>query len=144
MAVPKVGVKLIKVMPPFKSISNELVLLEDCSNLDAELKMNVTDLDGGDFDEEFKIRVTNTVINLILEFFDIYKELASCVEIAEPIFKYLELIPMNSYPITVRKNHKKLKDSLTELKNNRNLVYVKMAERRPKALRLYEPKIVEM
>lgn len=145
MCIPKSGVKLVKVIPPFKSISNHLVLLDNCTNLKDNLKMNCTDLENSDeLNNEFKVRVFNTTLNLLNEFVELYKELSSCVEVFEHVFKYLELIPTENYPEIVRNNHEKLVDTLKDLKTNRKLIYVRMAEKKPKALRLYEPKIVEM
>nr|XP_023023933.1 nucleolar protein 14 homolog [Leptinotarsa decemlineata] len=145
MAIPKTGVKLIKVIPPFKPTSSILVLLKNFSlKYDKTLLMESTDLIRIDIDEDFKLRTLYNVTKLLEEFHHNLSELPSAVEIFEPVLRYLILIPTTNYPEQVRNVMEKLKTSLKESKIERKLEYIVMEAKRPKALRLYEPKIEEV
>ncbi|KAG5872705.1 hypothetical protein JTB14_008799 [Gonioctena quinquepunctata] len=142
MAIPKTGVKLIKVIPPFKATSNLLVLLENFSLESFEsFMMKSEDLQSNDIDEEFKVRVFVNVVKLLEEFHENLKVLPSSVEIFEPLVRYLELLPTTKYPKEVRDIAERLMGSLRGAKSERKLEYIVMEATRPKALRLYEPKI---
>ncbi|KAJ8934163.1 hypothetical protein NQ314_013545 [Rhamnusium bicolor] len=127
MAVPKTGVKLLKVLPPFKSTSSLLVLVENYS-LESfkSLQMDSTDLLENEIKEEYKIRVLYNTLKLLEDFYYNIKELSSSSEIFERPLRYLELIPTLNYP--------------KEVQN----YYIAMETKKPKALRLYEPKIEEI
>ncbi|XP_072387419.1 nucleolar protein 14 homolog [Diabrotica undecimpunctata] len=142
MAVPKKGVRLLKIPPPFKSTSTHLVLIE---NFSLE-QLPCMKLDGTDFCEveiaaEFQVRALYNIGKLLEQFLDHYKLLSSHVEMFENVLKYLELIPFSSYPTIVQNSLKQLVDSLKSSKNERKLEYLVMEISRPKALRLYEPRI---
>ncbi|KAJ8941562.1 hypothetical protein NQ318_011521 [Aromia moschata] len=75
MAIPKTGVKLIKVLPPFKPISSLLVLLENYSleSFDS-YQMDGTDLSNTEIKEEYKVKILYNVIKLFyVSFMTTYK-----------------------------------------------------------------------
>ncbi|CAG9817556.1 unnamed protein product [Phaedon cochleariae] len=146
MAIPKTGVKLVKVPPPFKSTSTLLVLLENLSlsfsdSSEKCFQMKNTDLLSTEIDEEFKVRALHTAIGLSEEFYRHFEKLPSNVEIFSPIQKYLELVPALNYPRKVANGMENLSNCLNKTKSERILNYIVMEATRPKALRLYEPKI---
>ncbi|VEN44312.1 unnamed protein product [Callosobruchus maculatus] len=145
MAIPKSGVKLIKVSRPFKSTCSDLVLLENHSlDLCEDLKMNVTDLFCTRYDEQYKIRIFHNAVKALSEFHNNLEGLPSCCEIFEPVLRYLELIPLQNYPVIVQTIAQDLILTLQKQKENRQLRKIVREAERPKALRLYEPKIVEV
>ncbi|XP_044753416.1 nucleolar protein 14 homolog [Coccinella septempunctata] len=144
MAIPKSTVRIIKVLPPFKSLSSDLVLLEDNSSSDYRLKMEIEDLVDEEITESFKVRAICTAIRIIMEFFNNFKEYPSNLEIFEPIYQYCKLLNLDMYPKEVEKDIKSFIDSFEDSVKSRNLVYLKMEAAKPKLLRLYEPNIVEV
>lgn len=143
MAIPKGGVKLIKVLPPFKATSSHLVLLENLSSNDSYiLKMDCSNLlDLEIIEENYKIEVLYATIKALENFHTNYQELPSCVEIFNPVLKYLEAIPMDNYPKLVRKVQETFINILRNSRDQRKLPYIVMQTMKPKALKMLEPKI---
>ncbi|KAJ8917757.1 hypothetical protein NQ315_005208 [Exocentrus adspersus] len=141
MAIPKTGVKLVKVLNPFKATASSLVLLENYS-LESfkSLKLDSKDLINDDIEEEYKVRVLYTTLKLLEEFYNNLKELSSSNEVFGQVLRYLEMIPTNSYPKEVKTSLEVLTKTLRDSKN-KTLKYIVMQAKKPKALRLYEPKI---
>ncbi|KAJ3643381.1 hypothetical protein Zmor_026095 [Zophobas morio] len=144
MAVPKIGVKLIKVNPPFQPTTNSLVLFNDCTSEDSSLKMRLSDLAEEKIDDLFKIRALNTTLKLIEEFDNNFSALPSNLEIFKDILAYMELLPTRNYPQKVCTQFERTSQQLKSRRSDKNLDYVVMPAKRPKALRLYEPKIEEV
>lgn len=142
MAIPKGGVKLIKVLPPFKATSSHLVLLENRSSNDSHIfKMDCTNLLDLDIEENYKIEVLYVTIKVLENFHANYQELPSCLEIFSPVSKYLEAIPMDNYPKLVRKAQETFLRILRNSRDQRKLPYIVMQTMKPKALKMLEPKI---
>nr|CAH7713030.1 unnamed protein product [Callosobruchus chinensis] len=145
MAIPKSGVKLIKVLPPFKSTCSDLVLIGNHSlDLCEDLKMNATDLFCASYDDLYKIRIFHNTVKALSEFHNNLLTLPSCCEIFEPVLRYLELVPLQNYPVIVQTVAQDLILTLQKQKENSQLRKIVREAARPKALRLYEPKIVEV
>ncbi|XP_076163740.1 nucleolar protein 14 homolog l(3)07882 [Ptiloglossa arizonensis] len=146
ISIPKHIIQGMKIIPPFKTIgelSNLLVLNEDQINLDIDPSntvMKAVDLIYGELYDEFKIRSLLTAINLIREFKNQLEELEAVYSIFEPVLKLLKLNAFNKYPSTVKKHIKQLRKDLKELKNKK-LEYIVLEKKKPKPLRLYEPRI---
>ncbi|GJQ87328.1 hypothetical protein Trydic_g17376 [Trypoxylus dichotomus] len=141
MAIPKTGVKLIKIFPPFKISCNKLVLCNNCNESSMELTMNVGYLLEGEINDEFKIRAIHLGLSLLKEFAANFMSLQSNYEIFIPVLKYLELVPMGNYPKNVQGECANLLEEINTIKKNRCLEYLVAAKQKPKALRLYEPNI---
>lgn len=143
MIIPKRAIQIIKVLPPFKSLSNLLVLNKPHKIIskDFNLKLNVDDILNDEIDESFKIRVLYATLRMLKEVHEYLKEVPSLCEIFAPIYKYLCMIPFGNYPEIVRKEGIDLKKIIEDSELNRKLVYIVMKKARPKALRLYEPQI---
>lgn len=144
MAIPKTGVKLIKVSPPFKSISSHLVLCRKFANAKLSEKHNVSNLIQTEFTEEFKVSTVFLSLKLLGDFIDHLKQLPSSIEIFTEAEKFVRQIPMDLYPKQVKDVHQKVCDSLEELKAEHKMPYLIVESKKPKALRLYEPKIVQV
>lgn len=127
---------------PLKVSPSYLVLLENYSlNSFKSLNLDSKDLLNGDIDEEYKVRVLYVTLKLLEEFYNNLRELSSSTEIFEPILKQLEVIPVSNYSKEVKTCLEVLTNTLKDGKANKKLRYIVMEAERPKALRLYEPKI---
>lgn len=144
--MPKLLIKGIKVIPPFKKIgesSNLLIIDQEKTDLQIDLNtiiMKACDLVNEDIDNDYRIRVLFTAINLITEFKNHLQELESAYSIFEPIMKLLKENPCNGYPSSLKKHIKQLCEELVGLKNKK-LEYIIREKKRPKPLRQYEPQI---
>ncbi|KAF7403186.1 hypothetical protein HZH68_005980 [Vespula germanica] len=148
MATPKLLIENIKVIPPFKKIgksSNLLIIDHEKTGSEMDLNTNIEimkacDLVNEDIDNDYKIRVLFTTINLIIEFKNQLQELESAYSIFEPIMKLLKENPYNGYPSSLKERIKQLCEELIGLKNKK-LEYIIREKKRPKPLRQYEPRI---
>lgn len=137
------------MIPPFKKtgeLSNLLILNEDQTNLDIDpinMLMKASDLVDGPLDDNFKIRALFTAINLLYEFKNHFEKLEIVYSIFEPILKLLEANSFDMYPFKVKKRVERLRKDLKELKNKK-LEYLVVEKKKPKPLRLYEPRIETM
>lgn len=141
MCVPKTGIKLMKIPPPFKSSSNALVLFNNWNESNVKLNMDFAYLLNGEIEDECKIRTLYQVLCVCEELLTNFEDLQSNYEIFSLFVNYLNMIPMNNYPEELRTKVVMLKDKFSFLKNNRSLQYLVMTKQKPKALRLYEPNI---
>lgn len=142
MMIPKIGVKLLKIPPPFKPTSTLLVLLNNYS-LESfnSLKLNFADFSEEEITSEYQVRALYSVIKILQQFLEHYIILPSHVEIFEKATYFLEKIPLNNYPREVQNNANCLVEELRKSKIERRLQYLVLEASKPKALRLYEPKI---
>ncbi|XP_011505256.1 PREDICTED: nucleolar protein 14 homolog [Ceratosolen solmsi marchali] len=146
ISLPKPFSKLIKVLPPFKTaneFSNLLVLEEDQKNLKVNsvtTRMLIEDLCSEALDDSYRLRTFITTINLLHEFKEQYKELDSAYYIFEPILTLLKYGSLERYPAEVKKKVNDLVADLTKL-NDKKLKYLVFNKKKPKALRMYEPRI---
>lgn len=139
LSIPKTGVKLIKVLPPFKSNLSLLCLTEKSEETD--LKLQSSDFLNKPIDDSFKSRSIFTTLRLLKDFHANLAQLPSLVEIYEPILRYLNLIPTENYPKSVQDEFQSLKKILNDAISDRKLEFIVLEKKRPKALKLYEPKI---
>ncbi|KAF5303825.1 hypothetical protein FQA39_LY09810 [Lamprigera yunnana] len=138
MAIPKRTVQILKVVPPFKFNSSGLVLSRSCCI--NSFKLELRDLVETEISEDFKVRSLYSALKVLSEFNQNFKELSSNREIFSLVVKYLEQIPSHNYPLEVQQEMTSLTNSL-KLTLDKKLYYIVNEEKRPKALRLYEPKI---
>lgn len=146
LATPKPPPLLHKVIPPFKhhgDASNLLILEADQKSITIACEsacMRAGDLSQTEFDDEFKIRAFVTAINMISEFKKQYEELEAAYVIFEPIIKLLKMNAYESYPKSVKKHARSVRKDLQSLADKK-LEYIVREKKKPKALRLYEPRI---
>lgn len=142
MAIPKTSIKIIKVRPPFKPLSSELVLTKKITYNTLNSKFNICNLLENSFTDLFKASAFLVTVILLKDFKDNLKELPSVVEIFEEVESYLGQIPVDLYPADVQSECQELCDSFKETRSARKLFHLVLEAKKPKALRLYEPKIV--
>ena len=136
----------IKIIPPFKTIGNSrnlLILDEDHAKFDinpSSIYMKASDLIDGPIDDDFRIRALLIAINLLREFKNHLEELEAVYSIFEPILKLLKSNSFDKYPPNVKKHIMQLQKDLEKLKNKK-LEYIMVQKKKPKPLRLYEPRI---
>ncbi|XP_014478490.1 PREDICTED: nucleolar protein 14 homolog [Dinoponera quadriceps] len=142
-ATPAASTQKIKVISPFEKTCNCLIVNKNLTNIEIDpngAHMMASDLICEELDDEFRIRALITAVNLIREFKDQLQELEAAYSIFEPIFILLEINKFKKYPQNIRKHIKKLCKEIQSLQNKK-LRYM-VIERKPKLLRLYEPKIM--
>lgn len=144
MAIPKTTVKIIKVPPPFKPLSSALVLTKKYPKTSFCKKFNISYLIEEEFSEDFKVTALTLALKLLKDFQENLKNLSSNVEIFVQVEEYLQQIPMEFYPAVVQEEYKELCDILNKMKSERHIQYLTLEAKKPKALRLYEPKIVDV
>lgn len=91
-------------------------------------------------DDEYRIRTFVTAINLLSEFGELCGELDAAWSIFEPISTLLKCGSVKRYPKPVRERVKALIKDLEGLKD-KELEHLAFDKKKPKALRLYEPRI---
>lgn len=137
---------LPSIIPPFKragEFSNLLVLEANQKEFVIETTgalMHAIDLAPSNFDDEFKVRTLLTAVNLINEFKNQLDELEAAPTIFQPIIKLLKKSNWKNYPTNVRQRVKEVRAELKSL-SDKKLEYMVRDKKKPKALRLYEPKI---
>ncbi|XP_015120111.1 nucleolar protein 14 homolog [Diachasma alloeum] len=137
---------ILKIVPPFKragDVANLLVLQEDQTSLEINhlgAHMRAGDLVDGDIDDEFRIRAFLTAVNLAEEFSKQLGELEAVYSIFEPIINLLNINSYGKYPENIRKHVERVSKDLLALED-KQLEYLVKAKKKPKALRLYEPRI---
>ncbi|XP_033332945.2 nucleolar protein 14 homolog l(3)07882 [Megalopta genalis] len=147
LATPKHLIQGIKMIPPFKrngESSNLLILDGDQTDLDikpSNALMKASDLlEEGQLDDEFKIRALITAINMLREFKNHVEELEAVYSIFEPILKLLKANAFDKYPSNVKQHIKEFRKELKALRKKK-LEYLVIQKKKPKPLRLYEPRI---
>lgn len=144
MAIPKTGVNLIKVTPPFKPVSTNLVLTENVSEI-SDLKLGSNDfINDRNIDNSFKIRIIHNAVLMLEEFYERYIALPSCNEIFINHINYLDKINLDNYPEQVKVSINNVVSKIKKSMENRKLEYLRIAAKKPKALRLYEPNVIKM
>lgn len=146
VSTPKLLIQGIKIIPPFKTTgeaSNLLILDDDQSDLEIDLNsapMKASDLLDGPIEDDFKVRTLLTAVNLLCEFKNNLQELEAAYSIFEPIYKLLTVNSFDKYPSNLRKHIEEFKEDLYALKNKK-LEYLVVEKKKPKPLKLYEPRI---
>lgn len=95
-------------------------------------------------DDEFKIRALAVALKLASELHNHCKQLPSHNELFDPVFNCLKQIPTGNYPLEVKDEIDGVLTDISISRSDGKLEYTVMEQKRPKALRLYEPNIVKM
>lgn len=144
IATPEALRQKMKIIPPFKTTCNLLVINEKQIGINInpnEAHMITRDLIDEELDDEFRVKALITAVNLITEFKNQLQELEAVYSIFEPILKLLKIHKFKQYPSNVRKHIKILRKELENLQYKK-LEHIVAEKKRPKPLRLYEPKIM--
>lgn len=145
LCIPKRPVEIIKIVPPFQNHGplNKLLAIPEDSKDYYEIKeepLKAEDLVIQTFSNDFKIRALNQSLKLIQDAVALVNDNIGCNFLAQPLLDMLERLPLSSYPSYVKDNYEKTKLSLTAL-SSKSLMKLVPAEKKPKALRLLEPRI---
>lgn len=144
MCIPKRSIQIIKVLIPFKIHCNCLVLQDSVKEM--ETKLYIDDIFDEEIDDSFKIRALYCSVKMLREITENLQlaNIPSTYEMLESAYKFLTLIPLDKYPIKVCNEIKTLQKIIEDGELNRKLVYLVIPKAKPKALRLYEPKVVKV
>lgn len=145
LCIPKRPVEIIKIIPPFQNqgpLSKLLAIPEDSEDF-KEIKeepLKAEDLVTQTFSNDFKIRSLNQCLKLIQEAVALVNDNIGSNFLATPLLEMLERLPLNAYPSYVKDNYEKSKTALEALAK-KTLTKLVPPEKKPKALRLLEPRI---
>ncbi|EZA57140.1 hypothetical protein DMN91_007127 [Ooceraea biroi] len=131
-----------KTVPPFKAACKVLVTEGTDVEIDTNgARMFASDLVDDEINDEFRIRAVLTAVNLIKDFKNQLQELEAVHSIFEPVVQLLSSCKFKNYPSNVRRRIREVRKELALLRNKK-LEYIVLEKKRPKPLRMYEPKIV--
>ncbi|XP_067619360.1 nucleolar protein 14 homolog [Eurosta solidaginis] len=143
MSIPKRPVEMLKIVPPFQSSGpmNKLLTMAECDEESyKEELLQAEDLTLTTCSIDFKIRALNMTLKLIKDIIANMEENAGSNYLALPFLALFERIPLDIYPTFVSENHKAAKAVLEKVAAKK-LVKIVPPEKKPKALRLLEPRI---
>ncbi|KAK7870636.1 hypothetical protein R5R35_009132 [Gryllus longicercus] len=145
LAIPKRLVQVASVLPipPFRRVGeySDLLLLEDkVEDVDAPFQMKVADLSEETIDTSFKIRALASAVAMLGEFVSNLSYLQASPNMFYRASVLLSKVPIHHYPTKVQTEIEKLSLAFQKLKE-KTLQFLVVERKRPKALRLYEPKI---
>lgn len=144
LSIPKRPIEIIKIMPPFQSSGQYNSMLALIANKFVndipEKKLCANDLVKLEIDEHFKILAINTVFKLIKDAVDVISENVGVRYLADSVLKMMERLNLETYPSFVQINWNALEIVLMN-STNKTLHKLMPPIRKPKALRLMEPRI---
>lgn len=144
LAIVKHPIEVYKKMPPFKStgeLNSLLAIKEDIKQTDFNdgFYLQSEDLLVEHLDNSFKIRAINSTLGLINEMLNILSNNLSVQYLIEPFGKFLDKINFEMYPQFVNENLTQLRGTMDRIRE-KPLEFPVPAVKRPKALRMMEPK----
>ncbi|KAL4706935.1 hypothetical protein ACJJTC_005204 [Scirpophaga incertulas] len=136
----------IQVVPPFRlhRDSKILNLEHDCSKMAADNKMAAKDLVTKDIDDGFKIRCLNVCVGMLREFFDFFSELEAQQYLFEAHISLINRIDLDLYPTGVASRVADSVKYMKECLEVKTFTPLTREQKRPKALRMYEPDVQEV
>ncbi|EDV43673.1 uncharacterized protein Dana_GF18606 [Drosophila ananassae] len=143
MSIPKRDVEQIAITPPFEKdgpLSKLLALSsgKETKNLEAQA-LQATDLVTQTITPDFKVRALNTALQLTVDSLQLVEEHVGVCYLATPFLGLLSRLPLDLYPEHVHLNHKAATELVQRL-GGQKMKPLAPAERKPKALRLLEPR----
>nr|XP_014100713.2 nucleolar protein 14 homolog [Bactrocera oleae] len=144
LSIPKRPIEMLRIVPPFQSTGPMSKLLaiaeiEEKETLNEEL-LKSDDLVLTTYSIDFKIRALNIALKLIKDIISNLEESIGSNYFAIPFLELFERIPLDIYPEFVHTNFKAAK-SVLENVSIKKLTKIVPPEKKPKALRLLEPRI---
>ncbi|XP_061393236.1 nucleolar protein 14 homolog [Musca vetustissima] len=145
LCIPKRPVEIIKVVPPFQSQGplNRLLAIATDSKEYKDIKeepLNAEDLVTQLISNDFKVRSLNQTLQLIQDATSLVSEHVGSNFLVAPIYEMMDKLDVTPYPSYVKENYEKTK-TLLETVMNKPLTKLVPPEKKPKALRLLEPRI---
>ncbi|ALC46296.1 l-3-07882 [Drosophila busckii] len=144
LAIPKQQSDKSDIAPPFECEGPFSKLLavassEECKQLQPEL-LEAGDLVTLTITSDFKVRALNSSLLLIKQLMTEHvQEHTGACYLASPFLPLLERLPLKSYPAHITQHYKETKSAL-ELLAAQKMKPLAPPERKPKALRLLEPR----
>lgn len=144
LCIPKRPVEAYKVVPPFQSqgvLSKLLAIPQDSKDYQdiKEEPLQAEDLVTTTFSNDFKVRALNQCLQLIQDAVDLVSGNKCSNFLAFPLLEMLQKLPLDAYPSHVKNNFEKAKSALETLAK-KPLTKLVPPEKKPKALRLLEPR----
>jgi nucleolar protein 14 len=94
-------------------------------------------------DISFKLRAVHTAVKLLLEFCCHSENMAASYQIFKPLLSTLKQLDVEKYPCYLQKDIQSVISKIEEM-TQKKLQFLVMERKKPKALRLYEPRIEEV
>lgn len=143
MSIPKRDVEQLEITPPFERdgpLSKLLALPANTESTKLEpQQLQPTDLVTQTITPDFKVRALDTSLLLIKEALQLVEEHVGACYLAQPFLALLSRLPLESYPEHVHQHHKDATE-LAEKLAAQKMKPLAPAEKKPKALRLLEPR----
>ncbi|XP_005175928.2 nucleolar protein 14 homolog [Musca domestica] len=145
LCIPKRPVEIIKIVPPFQNqgpLNKLLAIPTDAKEYKdiGEEPLKAEDLVMQLISNDFKVRSINQSLQLIQDATTLVSEHVGSNFLVSPIYEMLEKLDVTPYPTYVKENYEKTKTLLTTVVN-KPLTKLVPPEKKPKALRLLEPRI---
>ncbi|EDW44724.1 GM15357 [Drosophila sechellia] len=143
MSIPKRDVEQLEITPPFERDGPLSKLLALPANMESTKlepqRMQPSDLVTQTITPDFKVRALDTSLLLIKEALQLVEEHDGACYLAQPFLRLLSRLPLDSYPEHVHQHHKEATE-LAEKLAAQKMKPLAPAEKKPKALRLLEPR----
>lgn len=143
MSIPKRDVEQLEITPPFERdgpLSKLLALPANTESTKLEpQQLQPADLVTQTITPDFKVRALDTSLLLIKEALQLVEEHVGACYLAQPFLTLLSRLPLESYPEHVHQHHKDATE-LAEKLAAQKMKPLAPAEKKPKALRLLEPR----
>ncbi|XP_016938192.4 nucleolar protein 14 homolog [Drosophila suzukii] len=144
MSIPKRDVEQLEITPPFERDGPLSKLLAiPANNKESKIlepqQLQAADLVTQTITPDFKVRALDTTLLLIKEALTLVEEQVGACYLAEPFLRLLARLSLEPYPDHVHLHHKEVTE-LAEKLAAQKMKPLAPAERKPKALRLLEPR----
>lgn len=144
LSVPKRPIELIKAIPPFKSSGDQstLLVVESGSSQAKkvrEYRIKSSDLVTVEIDEPAKVGLLNVALNLARDVLVMLEANAGAQYFVTEIERHLTKLDFDEYPGFVEKSAKSCIEVMDRIRA-KPIAFIVPAEKKPKALRMLEPK----
>lgn len=94
-------------------------------------------------DDSFKLRALHTAVKLLLEFCCHLENMSASYHIFKPVLTTLKQLEVVKYPSFLQEDIKSVISKVEKMEQQK-LQFLVMEKKKPKALRLYEPRVEEV
>jgi nucleolar protein 14 len=94
-------------------------------------------------DDSFKLRALHTAVKLLLEFCCHLENMSESYHIFKPVLTTLKQLDVGKYPCFLQEDIKSVISKVGKMEQQK-LQFLVMEKKKPKALRLYEPRVEEV
>jgi nucleolar protein 14 len=94
-------------------------------------------------DDSFKLRAVHTAVKLLLEFCCHLENMSASYYIFKPVLTTLKQLDVKKYPCFLQEDIKNVISKVEKI-GQQKLQFLVMEKKKPKALRLYEPRVEEV